>query len=143
MRQRILPEIGRWQKQNLRLAIYGIGTYTQVLLGTLPMLMPLVQCFIDRRASGVYLGRPCIQPEAVHPSDIDVIIYSSKSWEAEMYRNLGHLTSIEHVLIYGTLPANLKNTHSVPAQNIRSLSEDIEALHPGGQDQSRRNRKRI
>jgi glycosyltransferase involved in cell wall biosynthesis len=112
MRQRILPEIGRWQKQNLRLAIYGIGTYTQVLLGTLPMLMPLVQCFIDQRATGAYLGRPCIKPEATHQEDVDVVIYSSKRWESEMYQNLAHLRSIEHVLIYGTSPSNLFLSHS-------------------------------
>jgi glycosyltransferase involved in cell wall biosynthesis len=100
MRRRILPEIGRWQMQTRRIAIYGIGTHTQALLGTLPILMPFVQCFIDQRASGAYLGRPCIQPEALNSTDIDVVIYSSKRWEGEMYQRLAHLSSIEHVLIY-------------------------------------------
>jgi glycosyltransferase involved in cell wall biosynthesis len=102
MRRRVLPELVRWQQQKRRIAIYGIGTHTQALLGTLPVLMPLIKCFIDQRASGAYLGKPCLQPEALHPSDIDVVIYSSKRWEIEMYQNLAHLTSIEHVLIYGT-----------------------------------------
>ncbi len=100
MRRRILPEIDRWQQQKRRVAIYGIGTHTQVLLGSLPAVMPLVQFFIDRRASGSYLGKPCLRPEAVGPGDADVVIYSSKRWEAEMHRNLVHLTSVEHVLIY-------------------------------------------
>jgi hypothetical protein len=102
MRRQILPEIGRWQHQKKRIAIYGIGTHTQALLGTLPGLMPLVRCFIDRRPGGTtYLGRPCLQPEAFDPDAADVVIYSSKRWEREMYRNLAHLSAIEHVLIYG------------------------------------------
>jgi glycosyltransferase involved in cell wall biosynthesis len=100
MRRRILPLIGRWQEQKRRIAIYGIGTHTQVLLGTLPALMPLVHCFIDQLSSEAYLGKPCINPASFHPADADVVIYSSKRWEREMHRNLEHLTSIEHVLIY-------------------------------------------
>jgi glycosyltransferase involved in cell wall biosynthesis len=100
MRRRILPRLSRWQEQKQRIAIYGIGTHTQVLLGTLPALMPLVHCFIDQLSSGVYLGKPCIKPASFYPADADVVIYSSKRWEREMYRNLAHLTSVEHVLIY-------------------------------------------
>jgi glycosyltransferase involved in cell wall biosynthesis len=105
MRGRILPEIQRWQLQKQRIAIYGIGTHTQALLGTLPSLMPLVQCFIDQSAKRTYLGRPCLQPTSFRPADADVVIYSSKRWERDMYNNLAHLNSIEHVLIYGNTPS--------------------------------------
>jgi len=40
------------------------------------------------------------------------VIYSSNRWESEMYQNLAHLRSIEHVLIYGTSPGNLFLSHS-------------------------------
>jgi len=41
MRQRVLSNIARWQEQNSRVYIYGLGTHTQVLLGTCPAVMPL------------------------------------------------------------------------------------------------------
>lgn len=106
MRRRILPMIGRWEQQNRRIAVYGIGTHTQVLLGTLPALMPLVRCFIDQAGRGAFLGKPCMKPAHFQTTDADVVIYSSKRWEKEMYRNLAHLTSIEHVLIYGDSAAH-------------------------------------
>jgi glycosyltransferase involved in cell wall biosynthesis len=102
IRRRILPEIERWRQQKLRIAIYGIGTHTQALLGTIPAVMPLVSCFIDSRANGPYLGKPCIKPASVRPDSIDVVVYSSKRWEHDMFQNLSHLNSIEHMRFYET-----------------------------------------
>jgi len=124
MRERILPRIAAWECEASRVYIYGLGTHTQVLLGTLPMLMPLVRGFVDQRGEGFFLGLPCIKPEAIGPEMADVIIYSSKRWEADMYRNLAHLTSIEHVRIYSDLcrPVHIPQTSrqdcSVVARSI-------------------------
>ncbi|OLD57869.1 MAG: hypothetical protein AUI54_01070 [Acidobacteria bacterium 13_1_40CM_2_56_5] len=100
MRQRVLPSIARWQEQKSRVYIYGLGTHTQVLLGTCPALMPLVRGFIDKNAEEPFLGIPCVKPESINGDNADVIIYSSKRWEADMYANLAHLTTQEHVLMY-------------------------------------------
>jgi len=101
MRRRILSRIVAWEREGQRVFIYGLGTHTQVLLGTLPTLMPLVRGFIDKKGGGSFLGLPCLQPEMITPENADVIIYSSKRWERDMYQSLAHLASIEHVLIYG------------------------------------------
>jgi hypothetical protein len=105
MRQRILPQIASWEQEERRVYIYGLGTHTQALLGTLPMLMPLVHGFIDKKGEGSFLGLPCVKPEAIGPDRADAIIYSSKRWEKDMYQNLAHLTSVQHVLIYNNVPA--------------------------------------
>ena len=100
MRRRILPRIEAWEREGQRVFIYGLGTHTQVLLGTLPILMPLVRGFVDKKSGGSFLGLPCLQPEMITPENADVVIYSSKRWECDMYQNLAPLASIEHVLIY-------------------------------------------
>jgi glycosyltransferase involved in cell wall biosynthesis len=87
-------------KKPPRILIYGIGEHTHVLLGTSPLLADYVVGFIDRRPRTSFLGRPCYRPEEVASTICDAIVYSSASFEGQMYDALGHL-SVEHVLIYG------------------------------------------
>ncbi len=121
MRRRILPQLARWEEQQKRIAIYGIGTHTQALLGSMPALMPLVNCFIDKKGDGTYLGRICVKPDMIHEPDFDVVIYSSKRWERDMYQNLAHLGSIEHVLLYGLPNAE----HSLGFLSIAPLQQRV------------------
>jgi glycosyltransferase involved in cell wall biosynthesis len=103
MRRRVAPSIPRWQEQDSRIYIYGLGTHTQVLLATCPQLMPLIRGFIDRNAEEPFLGLPCVRPENITVGNADVIIYSSKRWETDMHRKLAHLATLEHVLLYSTV----------------------------------------
>jgi glycosyltransferase involved in cell wall biosynthesis len=101
IRRRLLPELDRWRRENRRVYIYGAGTHTKVLLGTLPTLAPIVSGLIDRQARGSFLGLPCLRPASFQPQSGDVVIYSSKPFEGEMYAGLAHHSTVEHVLLYG------------------------------------------
>jgi hypothetical protein len=99
VRRRLAPQLTDWQSQRRRLAIYGGGEHTRALLGLVPELFPLVTCFIDRRGGGELLGRPCLDPGSFTPDMADIVVYSSRAFEAEMHAGFAH-HPIEHVRLY-------------------------------------------
>ncbi len=103
MRRRLEPLLAQWEQSQPRVYIYGAGAHTKVLLGILPSLARWVRGYIDQRKLRRFLGRPCLLPEQIDQSQVDVVIYSSKASERQMYARLAHLP-LSHVLIYNSLP---------------------------------------
>ena len=99
MRQRLVPLIAQWRARPPKIFIYGTGIHTRVLLGNLPELMPWVVGFIDREPKSSFLNRPCIVPADFRPEMAEVVIYSSKPAERQMYEALRR-HAVRHVLIH-------------------------------------------
>jgi GT2 family glycosyltransferase/glycosyltransferase involved in cell wall biosynthesis len=101
MRKALKPVIAQCLTANKRqrILIYGIGEHTLALLGTTPILAEYVAGFVDRRPRDIFLGLPCYRPEQVQEMDADIIVYSSREYELQMYDNLKHL-EMRHVLLY-------------------------------------------
>ncbi|MGF1483399.1 MAG: glycosyltransferase family 4 protein [Opitutales bacterium] len=98
-RDRLLARKADWGAHKARIAIYGIGEHTRVLLLLCPWLADGLAGFVDRRSGGTFLGKPCWSPECLPAASIDTVIYSSRAAETQMHQRLQHL-KLEHVLLY-------------------------------------------
>lgn len=101
--QRLGEIAATWQVTQPRVWVYGAGEHTRVVLALQPALGRFIAGFIDRRPVGEFLGRPCVRPEDVHAGMADVILYSSREFERDMYARLASLP-VEHVLLYASSP---------------------------------------
>jgi len=88
-----------WGGRRPRIMIYGAGLHTKVLLATNPELASWVVGFLDQKRRGRFLGRPCLAPAEFSSAQADVILYSSRPHERQMYAGLAH-HKVEHLLIY-------------------------------------------
>lgn len=109
LRARLGHLVDRWQNTAPRVLVYGAGEHTQVVLALEPRLGQFITGFIDRRACGNFLGRPCISPDEVTPASADAILYSSREYERDMHARLSALP-LEHVLLYSSSPAPSEQT---------------------------------
>ncbi len=100
IRARLAPMLADWRVTRPRVFIYGAGLHSRMLLGLMPELGPYVGGFIDRRPMSSFLGKPCIRPEAFDNHLADVILYSSREHEEEMYQTLKQ-AAVDHVRLYG------------------------------------------
>ncbi|MEZ5421410.1 MAG: class I SAM-dependent methyltransferase, partial [Vicinamibacterales bacterium] len=103
MRGRLTELAVRWAATEPRVFVYGIGTHTRRLLAICPELGRFIGGFIDRRAGESFLGRPCVTPDAFTREMADVVLYSSREFEQEMYARLLPVP-VEHVLLYRPSP---------------------------------------
>lgn len=103
LRRRLAPILARWEGTRPRVFIYGAGLHTRMLLASVPALGRLVAGFIDRRAHGSFLGKPCIRPDEFRPVLADAIVYSSREFERDMHAALA-AAPVEHVLLYHDVP---------------------------------------
>jgi len=103
VRQRLAALVTTWQQTEPRVFIYGTGTHTRRLLSICPELGRFLGGFIDRQASGSFLGLPCVTPDTFRSELADVVLYSSREFEHEMYARLQHLR-LDHVLLYRDSP---------------------------------------
>jgi predicted O-methyltransferase YrrM len=99
VRARLAPILARFAHSEPRVYIYGAGAHTRMLLAAVPALGRFVDGFIDRQRRGEFLGKPCIAPDEFRREMADVIVYSSREWEREMYERMQSLP-VEHVLLY-------------------------------------------
>jgi len=109
LRARLSDVAARWGRTDPRVYMYGAGEHSRLVLTLEPELGRFVAGFIDRRPVSQFLGKPCIRPEEVTPAAADVVLYSSREFEREMYARLAHLP-VEHVLLYAEGPASLDET---------------------------------
>lgn len=100
IRARLAPMLADWRVTRPRVFIYGAGLHSRMLLGLMPELGPFVGGFIDRRPMGSFLGKPCVRVEEFDDSLADVIVYSSREHEEEMYQTLKQ-AAVDHVRLYG------------------------------------------
>lgn len=103
VRERLHALVTRWQQTEPRVFVYGTGTHTRRLLSICPELGRFLGGFIDRQAAGSFLGLPCVTPDDFRAELADVVVYSSREFEHEMYARLRHLP-VEHVLLYRDTP---------------------------------------
>lgn len=103
LRRRLAPILARWERTHPRAFIYGAGLHTRMLLAAVPALGRFVAGFIDRRAHGAFLGKPCIRPDEFRPVLADAIVYSSREFERDMHVTLA-AAPVEHVLLYHDVP---------------------------------------
>ena len=105
-----------WGDRCPRIMIYGAGLHTKVLLATNPGLAAGVVGFLDQKRRGDFLGRPCLGPDEFSADKADVVLYSSRPHERQMYAGLAH-HKVEHVLIYAPeLPAAAATTPCAGAE---------------------------
>jgi glycosyltransferase involved in cell wall biosynthesis/predicted O-methyltransferase YrrM len=130
VRQTLAGALTRWGKTEPRVYIYGAGEHTRLMLMLCPELGRHLAGFIDRRPMSTFLGKPCLMPDDFRSDMADVIVYSSREYEHEMYERMKELT-VEHVLIYrdGPAPTELSTTSRlcgrfghIPA-NLHGLSQ--------------------
>lgn len=100
IQSRVVPLLQEWELSRPRIAIYGAGLHTRVLLGLVPQLGQHVAGFIDRRPMPSFLGKPCVRVDQFDPRQFDVVVYSSREHEEEMYQSLAHV-DVDHVRLYG------------------------------------------
>ena len=99
----LAPMLADWRVTRPRVFIYGAGLHSRMLLGLMPELGPYVGGFIDRRPMSSFLGKPCIRPEAFDNHLADVILYSSREHEEEMYQTRLkqlHITKIVRIRFF-------------------------------------------
>lgn len=116
VRERLATLLAGWRQTEPRVFVYGTGTHTRRLLAMCPELGRFVGGFIDRRASGLFLGKPCVTPETFRDDLADVVVYSSREFEHEMYARVKH-ARVEHVLLYGVSPPAPETTTAVRLAN--------------------------
>ncbi len=116
VRERLASLVAQWRQTEPRVFIYGTGTHTRRLLAMCPDIGPFVGGFIDRRGGGVFLGKPCIRPDAFRDDMADVVVYSSREFEHEMYSQLLE-ARVEHVLLYRASPPAPEATTQVRLAN--------------------------
>jgi hypothetical protein len=97
--ERLVPRLRAWAFEKPRVFICGAGAHTQMLLTAFPDLGHFVAGFIDRRPLGCLFGRPCVSPEDFDEAMADVIVYSSRQFEREMYAAM-RAFPVDHVLLY-------------------------------------------
>ncbi len=100
IRARLAPMLAEWRGTRPRVFLYGAGLHSRMLLGLVPELGPYVGGFIDRRPMSSFLGKPCLRVEAFDDSLADVIVYSSREHEEDMYETLKQ-AAVDHVRLYG------------------------------------------
>jgi len=116
VREHVASLVAGWQQTEPRVFVYGTGTHTRRLLAMCPELGRFIGGFIDRRARGPFLGKPCVTPETFRDDQADVVIYSSREFEHEMYARLAH-ARVEHVLLYRPSPPAPEATTAVRLAN--------------------------
>lgn len=104
VRERLASLVAGWRQTEPRVFVYGTGTHTRRMFAMCPELGRFVGGFIDRSARGPFLGKPCVTPEHFRADLADVVVYSSREFEHEMYARLKQ-ARVEHVLLYGASPA--------------------------------------
>jgi predicted O-methyltransferase YrrM len=104
LRARLGALAREWQATCPRVFVYGAGQHARLLLALEPELGPYIAGFIDRRPLESFLGKPCVRPEALSPSDADVVLYSSREYEREMHARIATV-NVQHVLLYTDSPA--------------------------------------
>jgi hypothetical protein len=105
VRERLASLVERWRADEARVLIYGAGQHTRLLLAMCPSLGRAVTGFLDRGRSRDFLGRPCLHPDAFVDGMADVIVYSSREFERDMYARM-RAADVEHVLLYSSTDAN-------------------------------------
>ncbi len=100
IRARLAPMLADWRTTRPRVFIYGAGLHSRMLLGLVPELGPYVGGFLDRRPMNSFLGKPCLRAAEFDDSLADVIVYSSREHEDEMYETLKQ-AAVDHVRLYG------------------------------------------
>jgi len=109
VRETLAALVTTWRQTEPRVFVYGIGSHTRRLFAMCPELGRFVGGFIDRGAGGPFLGRPCVTPDAFRNDMADVVLYSSREFEHEMYARLAH-ARVQHVLLYRPSPPAPKAT---------------------------------
>lgn len=105
VRERLQGLVTRWHQTEPRVFVYGTGTHTRRLLAMCPEIGRFLGGFIDRAAQASFLGLPCVTPDEFRSELADVVVYSSREFEYEMYARLRHVP-VEHVLLYRDTPAS-------------------------------------
>jgi len=116
VRSRVAEVVARWRTSEPRVFIYGVGQHTRLLLTLCPELGRFVEGFIDRQATGPFLGKPCVTPEQFRSDMADAVVYSSREYEHEMYARLSS-ARVEHVLLYRELPPFAEATTATRVQS--------------------------
>lgn len=104
VRAQLRELVGRWTVTVPRVFVYGAGEHTRAILALEPELGRFIAGFVDRRTVSEFLGRPCVRPDDVTSNMADVILYSSREFERDMYTQVAHL-AIEHIMLYSASPA--------------------------------------
>lgn len=100
LRAKLAAIAAEWEATDPRVYINGAGQHTRLLLSLEPRLGRFVGGFIDRRPIGDFLGKPVTHPEMLTAADADIVLYSSREYEKEMFERLSAL-DVKHQLLYG------------------------------------------
>jgi glycosyltransferase involved in cell wall biosynthesis/predicted O-methyltransferase YrrM len=103
VRNRLTAAVARWRETDARVVVYGAGLHTKMLLAVCPALGRHIAGFIDRRPMQHFLGKRCVTPDEFRDEMADVIVYSSREFEHEMYARMKG-ARVEHLLLYRESP---------------------------------------
>ena len=116
VRETLAALVATWRQTEPRVFVYGTGSHTRRLFAMCPELGRFVGGFIDRSAGGPFLGRPCVTPDTFRNDMADVVLYSSREFEHQMYARLAH-ARVQHVLLYRPSPPAPEATTDVRLRN--------------------------
>ena len=129
IRARLAPMLADWQRTRPRVFLYGAGLHSRMLLGLMPELGPFIGGFIDRRPMTSFLGKPCLRAEAFDDRMADVVLYSSREHEEEMYQTLKQ-AAVDHVRVYGpVVPLVPRDKMSRVSRRFGMRREERHALY--------------
>lgn len=129
IRARLAPMLADWRRTLPRVFLYGAGLHSRMLLGLVPELGPYVAGFIDRRPMVSFLGKPCVRVRDFDDRMADVIVYSSREHEEEMYEALKK-AAVDHVRVYGEpVPIAPREKMSRVSRRFGTRREERHALY--------------
>jgi glycosyltransferase involved in cell wall biosynthesis/predicted O-methyltransferase YrrM len=116
LRERLRALVARCRQTDARVFVYGAGAHARMMFTVCPELGAFVAGFIDRRPLSRFMGKPCLTPDAFRNEMADVIVYSSREYERDMFAAMRH-ASVEHVLLYGESPQTPEVTTTIRLRN--------------------------
>jgi glycosyltransferase involved in cell wall biosynthesis/predicted O-methyltransferase YrrM len=134
LRRRLTDLARSWDTTQPRVFVYGAGQHARLVLTLEPELGRHVAGFIDKRPIAEFLGKPCVRPDQVRASELDIVLYSSREYEREMHAYLAHVP-VQHVLLYAESPAEPEPTTALRLRRRLGHSpapvDDLRAMyHP-------------
>jgi glycosyltransferase involved in cell wall biosynthesis/predicted O-methyltransferase YrrM len=116
LRERLGALVARCRQTDARVFVYGAGAHARMMFTICPEVGAFVAGFLDRRPLSRFMGKPCLTPDAFRDEMADVIVYSSREFEQDMFAAVRH-ARVEHVLLYGESPASLEVTNTIRLRN--------------------------
>ncbi|MBI3584545.1 MAG: cobalamin B12-binding domain-containing protein [Nitrospinae bacterium] len=137
---RLNKKIAEWKSHNIKLAIYGAGEHTDMILKNASWSGFAADCIIDRsvlRQKDGFCGFKVIPPAEIKKTKIDAILISSFTYQEEIYSELlnMNLNDIDIIRLYTDedILKSIKERYACKESEVRSQKSEARIKNPKSQ----------